>query len=218
MEATMKQTTMKTIVNTNTKATNATNTKVEKPYYKTEIPKDKSYQEAVKEAKQVWKQAKQEAIQAKRDERVAQKRFNEEHRKFLFACLDEACLSPEEILDRITSIAYTINPKTRMPYNSFRHFISYKDDLLGEIEGVEIYKSDILSSAAFQIEVKKHFKTFDCSGVRFTFPEGKQQLVMTIFLEPKLESKEKSTPKEVKQSKQVVQMPVNQYALLQNDD
>jgi hypothetical protein len=214
MEGVMKQS-MKVATTT---TTTATMNKPQKPYYKSDVPANASYQEAVKEAKQAWKQAREEAKQAKQEERAAQKRFNEEHKKFLYACLDEACISPEEILDRIASAAYTINPKTKMPYNSFRHFISFKNDFMGEIEGVEIYKSDILASPAFQIEAKKHFKSFDCSGVRFSFPEGKSQLIMTIFLEPKeVKEKPKERVKEAKQSKPV-QKHTNQYAFLENDD
>jgi hypothetical protein len=200
-----------------------------KPYYKHESPSDMIYQVAVQAAKESLKQTQAIAKEAKRKEREANKKYYDVYRYHLDNCLNEACLSPEEIMENITSTANSINHKTGLPYNSFLHRINYEKDLLEVVNGREIYKGAILSSVGFQIEVKKYYRKYNLSGVRFTFLQGKPILVMTIFLEPKekpVESKEKQIVSKVKkfeprgnQSKEIITnkpLNVNTYAILEH--
>jgi hypothetical protein len=183
------------------------------PFYKHDIPSGMNYQEAVKAAKEFAKQTQLAAKEAKRQEYEAKKVHREATQFFTEKCLEEACLAPEEILERIASSAYTINPKTGEPYNSFLVRVNFQEDFLEEVEGREFFKSEILASAAFQIAVKKYYRKYECSGVRFTFPKGKTILVMTIFLEPN----EKKVIKEKKVEKKETSKPSNVYSMLEQD-
>lgn len=185
---------------------------INKPFYKSEIPSDMTYQEAVKAAKDSWKNIQAATKEAKRQEREAKKQYDEVYLRHFTACLGEACYPPEAMMEKIAEAESLINHKTGLPYSSFQVKVGFKNDLLEEVNGEEIYKSKILNSDDFRKKVKKYYRNFDLGGVRFTFPEGKPILVMTVFLERK---EKQEMPK--KEEKHVAtRKPNNAYAMLEN--
>jgi hypothetical protein len=184
---------------------------INKPYYKHEIPSDIDYQEVVKAAKEYVKQSRIAAKETKQQEREANKLYDEATAYYRNLFLEEACLAPEEIIENIASSAYTNNPKTNEPYNSFLVRMNYEEDYLDEVDGKALYKNEILKSSAFQIAVKKYYRKYDCTGVRFTFLKDKPILVMTIFLE------KKENKKAIKEKKIEIAKPSNVYSLLDDE-